>query len=161
VVALVAVVRSPRTRVVLVPVLLAGIVAGGALALWNPWKNDWFFLAVRSESTRGAPMPIPSAENTYASPPLSGVRPGTYMATLAETTVDARGEMAASMAAGPIAFMVLEGSAEVSAGNEGPIRLGEDDATLVQPGESIRITNPNESTLRLLRFALMPAAASS
>jgi quercetin dioxygenase-like cupin family protein len=161
VVALVVAVRSPRTRVVLVPVLLAGVVAGGAIALWNPWKNDWFFLAVRSEATRGAPMPIPSAENTYASPPLSGVRPGTYMATLAETTVDARGQLAASRAAGPIAFMVLEGSAEVSVSDDRPIQLGQGDATLVQPGGSIRITNPNESTLRLLRFALMPAPASS
>jgi len=73
-------------------------------------------------------MPIPSAENTYASPVLSGVRPGPYMATLAETTVDPRGQMAASSAVGPIALMVLEGRAEVSVGDDRPIRLERRDA---------------------------------
>lgn len=160
VVILVLAARSPRTRVVLLPVLLAALIAGGAIALWDPWKNDWFFLSVRPESTRGAPMPIPSAKDTYASAPLSNVPPGPYVASLATTTVDPHGQMALSKAAGPIAFLVLDGSADVTIDNGGPARLDDREGTLVQAGETLRIVNPSGTVLRLLRFGLTPKSSS-
>lgn len=156
VIVLLLVARSPRARVVVLPALLAALIAGGVVALWNPWKNDWFFVAVRPESTRGAPMPIPSAKNTYASPQFSQVPPGPYVGSLATTTVDPNGSMAVSKAPGPIGFLVLDGRADVSVGTVAPIRLGHHQATLVQAGESLRVLNPSGTSLRLLSFALTP-----
>lgn len=151
---------SRRVAVVVLPVVLAALIAGGAVALWNPWKNDWIFIAVRPEATRGAPMPIPSASDTYASPRFSRVPPGPYVESLATTTIDPRGQVPVSKTPGPVGFFVLDGRADVSVGNRTPVRLGHHQATLVQAGESFRIVNPSESAVRLLRFALTPKTSS-
>jgi quercetin dioxygenase-like cupin family protein len=146
-----------RAPVVIVPVMLAVLTAGGAVALQNPWENDWFFIAMRPESARGAPMPIPSASRTYESPEFSNVPGGPpWVESLATTTVDPHGQAAASKAPGPVVFLVLDGRAEVIVGNEAPIRLAHHQATLVQAGESSRVLNPSGATLRLLRFGLTP-----
>jgi quercetin dioxygenase-like cupin family protein len=160
VIALLLVAKSARTRVLLVPALLAAIIAGGAIALWDPWENDWFFIGVRPESARGTPMPIPSASRTYESPEFSSVPAGPYTESLATTTIDPRDQMAVSNAPGPVVFLVLDGRAEVTVGNEAPTRLGHHQATLVQAGESVRILNPSGAALRLLRFALIPKGSS-
>jgi quercetin dioxygenase-like cupin family protein len=160
VIALLLVAVFPRARVVLLPVVLVALIAGGAVALWNPWKNDWIFIAVRPESTRGAPMPIPSAKNTYASPALSRVPPGPYGERLATTTLDPHDQIAVANAPGPVVFLVLDGRADVTVGDEPPTRLGHDDATLIQAGESARVVNPSGKALRLLRFSLTPSGSS-
>jgi mannose-6-phosphate isomerase-like protein (cupin superfamily) len=159
-IALLVVTRFPRAHVVLVPVLLAALIAGGAVALWDPWKNDWFFIGVRPEDARGAPMPIPSATPTYESPEFSRVPPGPYVESLATTTVDPRGQVAVAKTPGPVVFLVLDGHADVTVGNEAPVRLGHHQATLVQTGESFRVVNPSGTTLRLLRFALAAKTSS-
>jgi quercetin dioxygenase-like cupin family protein len=156
VIVLLLVARFRRARVMLLPVLLAALIAGGAVALWDPWKNEWFFIGVRPEPARGAPMPIPSATRTYESPVFSHVPPGPYVESLATTTVDPHGHVAVSKAPGPVVFLVLDGRADVTVGNEPPIRLGHHQATLVQAGESFRVLNPSGTALRLLRFALTP-----
>ena len=153
---LLVVAGSPRARVVVLPVLLAALIAGGAVALWDPWTNDWFFIGVRPESARGAPMPVPSASRTYESPEFSHVPPGPYVESLTTTTVDPHDQVPVSRAPGPIVFLVLDGRADVTVGNETPARLGHHQATLVQAGESYRVLNPNTTVLRLLRFALTP-----
>jgi len=160
VIVLLLVARFPRARVVLLPVLLAALIAGGAVALRDPWKNDWFFIGVRPESARGAPMPIPSAARTYESPEFSHVPPGPYVESLATTTVDPHGQVAVSKAPGPVVFLVLDGRADVTVGNQAPIRLGHHQATLVQAGESFRVLNPSGKALRLLGFALTPQRSS-
>jgi len=160
VIVLLLVARSPRAHVVLVPALLAALIAGGAVALWDPWKNDWFFIGVRPEAARGAPMPIPSATRTYESPEFSNVPLGPYVESLATTTVDPHGQVAVSKAPGPVVFLVLDGRADVTVGNEAPVRLGHHQATLVQAGESSRVLNPSGTDLRLLRFALTPKRSS-
>jgi len=160
VIVLLLVAGSPRARVVLVPVLLAALIAGGAVALWDPWKNDWFFIGVRPEAARGAPMPIPSATRTYESPEFSDVPTGPYVESLATTTVDPHGQLAVSKAPGPVVFLVLDGRADVTVGNEAPVQLGHHQATLVQAGESSRVLNPSGTDLRLLRVALTPKRSS-
>lgn len=154
VIVLLLVARSPRAHVVLMPALLAALIAGGAVALWDPWKNDWFFIGVRPEAARGAPMPIPSATRTYESPELSDVPPGPYVESLATTTVEPHGQVAVAKALGPVVYLVLDGRADVTVRNETPVRLGHHQATLVQAGESLRVLNPSGTDLRLLRFAL-------
>jgi quercetin dioxygenase-like cupin family protein len=161
VIVLLLVARVPRARVVFLPVLLAALIAGGAVAFWDPWENGWFFIGVRPESTRGAAMPIPSATATYASPEFSNVPPGPYVGSLATTTVDPHGQVSLSKAPGPVVFLVLDGHADVTVGNEAPTRLGHRQATLVQAGESFRVLNPSGTALRLLRFALTPKRSST
>jgi len=161
VIALLLVVRSPRTRVAAVPVLLAALIAGGAVALWNPWGNDWYFIGIRPESARGGPMPTPSASRTYESPAFSNVPPGPYVESLARTTVDPQSQAAESNVPGPVVLFVLDGQADVTSGNNASIRLGHHEATLVQAGESVRVVNPGGKELKLLRFALTPEQSSS
>jgi len=161
VIALFLVVRLRRARGVLVTVLLAVLVAGGAVALWNPWMNDWYFIGVRPESARGGPMPTPSATRTYESPAFSNLPAGPYVESLATTTIDPHGQVAMAKVSGPVVFLVLDGRAEVTAGSKPPVRLGHHDATLVQAGEGYRVVNPTGSTLRLLRFALTPESSSA
>jgi quercetin dioxygenase-like cupin family protein len=160
VIALVLVAASRRAPAVLVTVLLAAIIAGGAVALWDPWKNDWFFIAVRPESARGGLMPIPRAARTYESPTFSRVPPGPYTESLATATVDPDSQMAEPEAPGPVVFLVLDGRADVIGADQERIGLGHHEATLVQTGEAVRIENPGETVLRLLRFALIPQGSS-
>jgi quercetin dioxygenase-like cupin family protein len=148
------------SRAALVPALLVAIIAGGALALWNPWQNEWFFLGMRPEAVRGAPMPLPNSSRTYESPTFSGVAPGPHTESLATTTVDPRGEMEETDVPGPVVLLVLDGGAEVTVGGGEPLRLGQHEATLVQAGESFRVVNPSGAALRLLRFALSPQGSS-
>src|SRR5207247_7181653 len=69
---------------------LAGLlIVGGAVALWDPWVNDWFFIGVRPEAARGGVMPLPNASRVYESPGLEGVSAGPYTETLAIITVPA------------------------------------------------------------------------
>jgi hypothetical protein len=157
VIALLLVARSPRARVALVTGVLALLIAGGAVALWNPWTNDWFFIGVRPESARGGPMPTPSATRTYESPVFTTIPPGPYVESLATTTVDPQGSVSERSVPGPVVFLVLDGSAEVAVGNGEPVKLGHYDGTLVQTGESVRVVNPSGEDLKLLRFALTPA----
>jgi mannose-6-phosphate isomerase-like protein (cupin superfamily) len=149
--------RVPGTRVALVPALLVLIIAGGALALWNPWKNDWFFYGIRPEAARGAVMPLPNASRTYESPTLANVPDGPYVESLATVTLGPNEEVPASLAPGPTVFLVLDGRADVIVGNEERARLGHHEATLVQAGENFGIRNlSGDGDLRLLRFALTP-----
>jgi mannose-6-phosphate isomerase-like protein (cupin superfamily) len=159
VIALVLVATRRRVSQGLVGVLLVALIAGGAIALWDPWKNDWLFIGVRPESARGAPMPIPGASRTYESPAFPEVLPAPYVERLATTTVDPRGQTEVSKAAGPVVFLVLDGRADVTVGNETPIRLGHHQGTLVQAGERFRVLNPSGTTLRLLRFDLIPGSS--
>ena len=158
---LVAVAGVPSFRVPLVPALLVLIIAGGALAFWNPWKNEWFFLGIRPEAARGAPMPLPSASRTYESPEFSNLGAGPFVESLATMTVGPRGEGTESRATGAVVFLVLDGRADVTVGNEAPVRLGHHEAALVQRGDSYRVANPTGSTVRLLRFALTPQSGAS
>jgi mannose-6-phosphate isomerase-like protein (cupin superfamily) len=160
VIALVLVVGRPRLREALVPVLLVALIVGGAVALQDPWKNEWFFYGIRPEPARGAVMPLPSASRTYESPQFRNLSPGRYLESLATTTVDPRGEVGESTVVGPIVFLVLDGEADVTVGNEEPVRLGRHEATMVQRGESFRVVNPSGSELRLLRFALTPSGST-
>lgn len=149
--------RLPGSRVALVPVLLVAIIAGGALALWNPWKNDWFFYGIRPEPARGAVMPLPNASRTYQSPTFANVPAGPYVESLAEVTLGPNEEPAASTARGPTVFLVLDGRAAISVNNDERARIGHHEATLVQAGESFRVRNlSGDADLRLLRFALTP-----
>lgn len=160
VIALVLVARLPRMREVLLPIILVALIAGGAVAVWNPWTNDWFFIGVRPEAARGGPMPIPGASRTYESPAFSQVPPGPYVESLATTTVDPQGETAVSNAPGPVVFLVLDGRAQVTVDNGAPVELGHHEATLVQAGESARVLNPSKNAVRLLSFALTPQSSS-
>jgi quercetin dioxygenase-like cupin family protein len=160
VIALLLVAASRRAPAVLVSVLLTAIIVGGAVALWDPWKNDWFFIAVRPESARGAPMPIPRAAQTYESSAFSRVPPGPYTESLVTTTVDPGSQMAEAEAPGPVVFLVLDGRADVIGADQERIGLGHHEASLVQTGETVRIENPGETVLRLLRFALIPQGSS-
>lgn len=139
---------------------LALLIAAGALAIWDPWSNDWLFLAVRPVAARGAPMPLPTASRSYESSDLGVIPPGPYVETLEEVTV-APSPAPDVREAGSAVLLVLEGWVEIQPAGETSTPIGVGGATLIQPGESVRLANLGDRPARLLRFAVVPAAAEA
>jgi quercetin dioxygenase-like cupin family protein len=131
------------------------LIVAGAIALWNPWVNGWFFIGVRPEAARGSVMPLPDASRVYESPDLDGVSPGPYTETLRLITVPAGGETTVEQEPGPETFLVLSGQGAIGVNGDSPISLGTSQAALAQQGASVRISNSGEETLSLLSFSVV------
>jgi quercetin dioxygenase-like cupin family protein len=137
-------------------VMLGGLlIVAGAVALWNPWVNDWFFIGVRPEAARGSVMPLPDASRVYESPDLDGLSPGPYTETLRVITVPAGGETTIEQEPGPETFLVLSGQGAIQMDGGSPISLGTSQAALAQEGASVRISNSGEEALSLLSFSVV------
>jgi quercetin dioxygenase-like cupin family protein len=136
------------------------LIAAGGVALWNPWANSWFFIAVRPEAARGGVMPLPSASRTYESPDLEGLPPGPYTETLRSITVPAGGVITVQPEPGPEMLLVLTGQAEVRLNGASPISLGASQAILAQRGASVQISNPGQEDLDLLSFSVVASGGS-
>jgi quercetin dioxygenase-like cupin family protein len=131
------------------------LIVAGAVALWNPWANDWFFISVRPEAARGGVMPLPNASRVYESPDLDGLSPGPYTETLGLITVQA-GEMTTiEEVPGPEMLLVLSGHAEVRLNGGSPIPLGTSQAALAQQGAAVQISNSGGEDLSLLSFSVV------
>jgi hypothetical protein len=136
------------------------LIAAGALALWNPWANDWFFIGVRPAAARGGVMPLPNATRVYESPDLEGLSPGPYTESLRLITV-AFGELATVQGEpGPEMFLVLSGQAELRMNAGSPISLGASDAALAQQGASVQVSNSGGGALKLLSFSVVATSGS-
>jgi quercetin dioxygenase-like cupin family protein len=151
--------RPARRSGRLFPFALVLLVAAGAVGASNPWSNDWVFLSVRSVSNRGAPMPLPTSSRVYESADI-GALPGRYVQTLEEITLAPGGVDADVGSDGTAVLLDLDGKADVQPAGGGSIQIGPRGATLLQPGSSVRVTNSGDRPMRLLRFALTPAAAA-
>lgn len=150
--------RGRRDRRVL-PVVLVLLIAAGALGTWNPWSNDWLFVSVRPVAARGAPMPIPTASLVYESPDLAALPAGPYVETLEEITVAPEGVSADVGSAGAAVLFVLDGRVEVQSAGGSSIQLGGREATLLQPGASVRVADAGDRPAHLLKFAVTPVPA--
>src|SRR4029453_8290667 len=80
------------TRRAVMAALTGLLIVAGAVALWDPWANDWYFIGVRPEAARGGVMPLPNASRVYESPGLEGLSAGPYTETMRIITVPARGQ---------------------------------------------------------------------
>jgi quercetin dioxygenase-like cupin family protein len=131
------------------------LIVAGAVALWNPWVNDWFFIGVRPEAARGSVMPLPDASRVYESLDLDGLSPGPYTETLRVITVPAGGETTIEQEPGPETFLVLSGQGAIQMDGGSPISLGTSQAALAQEGASVRISNSGDEALSLLSFSVV------
>jgi hypothetical protein len=136
------------------------LIVAGAVALWNPWANDWFFIAVRPEATRGGVMPLPNASRVYESPNLEGLSPGPYTESLRLITVPPGGQIMVQREPGPEMLLVLRGQAGVRLNAGSPTSLGTSQATLAQQGTSVQISNSGGENLDLLSFSLSASGGS-
>lgn len=148
--------EQPGGRFVLV--LLVLLTATGALGTWNPWSNDWLFISVRPEAARGGAMPLPTASRVYESPDLSPLPPGPYLETLEEITVASGGDSVEIGSAGAVVLLVLDGRIEVQPDGGSSTTIGSHEATLVQPGASVVVSNPGDRPARLLKFVVEPTS---
>jgi quercetin dioxygenase-like cupin family protein len=136
------------------------LIVAGAVALWNPWANDWFFIAVRPAAARGGVMPLPNAARVYESPDLESLPPGPYTESLGLITVPA-GELATvEKEPGPEMFLVLSGQAEVRLNGGSPVSLGTSQAALAQQGASVQVSNSSGEDLYLLTFSVVASGGS-
>jgi quercetin dioxygenase-like cupin family protein len=140
--------------------LTVPLIVVGAVALWNPWANDWFFIGVRPEAARGGVMPLPNATRVYESPDLKNLSPGPYTESLRSITVQAGGATTIQREPGPEMFLVLSGQAEVRSNGDLPISLGISQAALAQQGTSVEISNPGGEALDLLSFSVVADGGS-
>jgi quercetin dioxygenase-like cupin family protein/mannose-6-phosphate isomerase-like protein (cupin superfamily) len=131
------------------------LIVGGAVALGDPWVNDWFFIGVRPEAARGGVMPLPNASRVYESPDLEGLSAGPYTETLRIITIPARGQTSIEQEPGPEMLLVLNGRGAIQMNEDAPISLGTSQAALAQQGASVRISNPGEEALSLLSFSVV------
>jgi quercetin dioxygenase-like cupin family protein len=142
-------------RPAVVAMLLGLLIAAGALALWDPWANDWFFIGVRPEATRGGVMPLPNASRVSESANLEDEPSGPYTETLRLVTVPAGGVTSVEAEAGPEAFVVLTGRGAIELDGSSPTSLETSQAALAQAGSSVRISNVGEGALSLLSFTVV------
>jgi hypothetical protein len=156
---LTSVVRWPRKRSAVVGLTVLAL-AGGALALWNPWANDWFFIGVRPASARGGVMPLPNASRTYESPDLEGLSEGPYVETLEVITIRAGGRAAVSAEPGAETLLVLKGKASIEIDGGQPISLGLHQAAMAQQGAAVTLSNPGAGELDVLSFSVAPAVST-
>jgi quercetin dioxygenase-like cupin family protein len=134
---------------------MGGLIVAGAVALWNPWSNDWYFIAVRPEASRGGVMPLPDSSRTYESPVLEGLAPGPYTEQLRLITVSSGEVFTVESAPGPEMFLVLNGQAEARFDDDSPVSLDASGAALAQPGASVELSNPTAGTLEVLSFRVI------
>ena len=150
-----AVSLGSAARPAVVAVLLGLLIAAGALALWDPWANDWFFIGVRPEAVRGGVMPLPNASRVSESANLEDEPSGPYTETLRLVTVPAGGVTSVEAEAGPEAFVVLSGRGAIRVNGSAPASLETSQSALAQAGSSVRITNVGEAALSLLSFTVV------
>jgi len=143
------------TRRSVMAALTCLLIVAGAVALWDPWANGWYFIGVRPEAARGGVMPLPNASRVYESPGLEGLSAGPYTETLRIITVPARGQTTVEQEPGPETFLVLSGQGAIQVGADTPISLGPSQAALAQQGGSVRISNSGEEALSLLSFSVV------
>lgn len=140
--------------------LSALLIVAGAVALWDPWINDWYFISVRPEAARGSVMPLPNASRIYESPDLEGLSAGPYTEMLRITTVPAGGQFTVGQEPGSETFLVLGGQAAIRVNGNSPISLGPSQAALAQQGESVQLSNPGGDLLSLLSFSVASSGGS-
>jgi mannose-6-phosphate isomerase-like protein (cupin superfamily) len=140
---------------------LTGLLTlAGAVALWNPWANDWFFIGVRPAAARGGVMPLPNARRVFESPDLEGLSPGPYTESLRLITVPDGGTAAVAREPGAEIFLVLSGQGQVRMNGGPPISMGTSDAALAQQGASVQISNSGGRDLSLLSFSVVASGGS-
>ena len=137
------------------------LIVAGAVAVWNPWTNDWFFIGVRPVAARGGVMPLPNASRVFESPDLEGLSPGPYTESLQLITVPAGGLATVEREPGAEMLLVLSGQAEVRLNGGSPFSLGTSQAALAQQGASVQISNSGGEDLSLLSFSVAASSESS
>jgi hypothetical protein len=145
---------------VLLPVALVGLIVLGLVGVWNPWSNDWLFLSIRPVATRGAAMPLPSASRVYESANLASLPPGPYLETVEELVVPSMGRAPDLASTEAAVLLVLDGRVEVQAAGGSSSTLDIREATLVQPGAEVAVSNRGDRPARVLKFAVAPASTS-
>lgn len=151
--------RAAATRGAVVA-LSALLLVAGAVALWNPWANGWFFIGVRPATARGGVMPLPNASRVYESPDLQGLSAGPYTETLRIITVPAGGQIIVEQEPGPETFLVLSGRGAIRVNRDRPLSLETSQAALAQQGATVRFSNSGDETLSLLSFSVVGSARS-
>jgi quercetin dioxygenase-like cupin family protein len=153
--------RRARRDGRLLSIALVLLIAVGAIGTANPWSNDWLFVSIRSVSQRGAPMPLPTASRRYESPDIGALPPGPYTQTLEEITI-APGAAATDVGSvGAAMLFVRDGRIQVLPAGGTAIQIGAFGATLVQPGQSVSVTNAGNGVAHVLKYSVMPVTAGS
>lgn len=138
-----------------IAVLSLSLIGGGALVLSGATANDWYLIAVRSESQRSQPMPRPDGRVAFSSPDMNPVPAGPYIETLSSITLPAGARYDALGVTGPKAIIVVKGTAMVDVG-DGTQQLSGGGAAFAQAGEAVAVVNPGSDDLEVLSFAVTP-----
>jgi quercetin dioxygenase-like cupin family protein len=138
-------------RRAVIAVLSLSLIAGGALVLAGATSNDWYLIAVRTESQRSQPMPRPDGRVTFSSPDMNPRPAAPFIETLSAITVPPGARYDALGVPGPETVIVLEGTATGHVGDEAQ-PLGQGDAIFAQAGKELTIVNSGSDTLQVLRF---------
>jgi quercetin dioxygenase-like cupin family protein len=145
----------PSRAARLAPAAFAVLIVASLVGAWNPWSNDWLFIAVRPAAARGSPMPLPAASRVYESPDLGAAPAGPYVETLQQITVAPDAGPFQVDSTGVTVLLVLDGSVRLEAADASS-EAAAGAAMLVPTDASVRITDAGTGPARVLSFGVSP-----
>jgi quercetin dioxygenase-like cupin family protein len=135
------------------------LIGGGALPLVGATSNDYYLVAVRPDAQRALPMPRPDGRVAYSSPDVNPVPAAPYLERLNMITMPAGSRYVVPVAAGPQMLAVVQGNASVQLGADTQ-QVGTGDGAFAQMSDSLAISNPDNTGLRVLDFAVISVSAA-
>jgi quercetin dioxygenase-like cupin family protein len=148
------------SRRITIAVLSLLAIGGGILPLAGATSNDYYFIAVRPDAQHVLAMPRPDGHVFYTSPDVDPVPAGPYMESLNAIDLGAGARYEPNVAPGPQIVIIMDGTATVQVGDQ-TSHLGTGDGTFAQAGQILAITNSGNQGLRMIDFAVRPAALAA
>ena len=145
------------TRRITIAVLSLLAIGGGLLPLVGATSNDYYFIAVRPDAQHVLAMPRPDGHVLYTSPDLDPVAAGPYIYSLNTIELGAGVHYNPAVAPGPHMIIVMEGAGTVQVASQ-TLHLGTGDGAFAQAGQALAVTNESSQKLRMIEFAVQPAA---
>ena len=127
--------------------LMAALLVAGTVATIDPLMNDWYFVAVRPVTARGAAMPVPAGHRTYESDTLAGLATGPQQERL---TLRQLGGGESARFAGAGAIVVLQGDISVLVEGRRSELHGQAGATIAGGTEATIQSGPGGATILVL-----------
>lgn len=149
-----------RPRQITIAALSLLAIGGGILPLAGATSNDYYFIAVRPDAQHVLAMPRPDGHVFFTAPDMDPVPAGPYVESLSAIELGAGTHYEPAVAPGPQMIIVMEGTATVQVADQ-TSHLGAGDGTFAQAGQTVAITNSGSQQLRMIDFAVRPAASAA
>jgi quercetin dioxygenase-like cupin family protein len=118
--------------------------------------SEWYFMALRNTSARGAAPTFPGQSILYESAdlPATAMPAGKYMEQLNFTTVEKGGRSASHKHGGLEIFVIMDGTASLRVAGQQAQTLTKGKGAVVMPNTPLQVTNTGDGTLKWLAYLI-------